>query len=113
MVFKSCVNILELKTQPRNCRRVGSEEISTQEQNFSTPEHEILTIIKAMFSGFNTWNNSLLIMEFGILNMETPEHFLNPEQKFKTCSAVGKMLRRVPVCSRPIFSAIEVLCRWR
>ena len=55
----------------------------------------------------------MLIMKFGILDVETPEQFLNPEQKFKTCSAVGKMLRHVPVCSRPIFSAIEVLCRWR
>ena len=44
-----------------------------------------------MFSGLNTWNNNLLIMEIGILDVETPEHFLNPEQKFKTCSAVGKM----------------------
>ena len=52
-------------------------------------------------------------MEFGNLDVETPEHFLNPEQKFKTCPAVGKMLRHVPVCSRPIFSDIEVLCRWR
>ena len=43
-------------------------------------------------------------MEFGNLDVETPEHFLNPEQKFKTCSAVGKMLRHVPVCSRPNFS---------
>ena len=52
-------------------------------------------------------------MELGILDVETPEHFLNPEQKFKTCSAVGKMFRHFPVCSRPIFSAIKVLCRWR
>ena len=36
-------NILGLKTQPKNCSGVGFEEISTPEDNFSTPEYEILT----------------------------------------------------------------------
>ena len=46
-------------------------------------------------------------MKFGILDVETPENFLNPEQKFKTCSAVGKMLRHVPVCSRQFIVVLK------
>ena len=107
----SGLNFRKHRPLPWTVQGLALTKLQLPEHDYSTLEHQILTV-KLYFQSLKTLNNNILIMKLGgILAMKTPttEHsFMLREQRFLICSAVGDGggITLYSICNHFLYTAL-------